>query len=422
MSFVPIQLDRGSIPRPLLSAWNLLCQRSVLDIDKGLAKFSEIVKESPAIADQIFESVGINAQSIASGGVVYILSQGQFLACEDEANPYFIYALLGMLSRAPRRGRGEDLKRAIHSLELICPAIPELRGFDNLVDLRLFIDCPEGGSKQSAAYALADRIGPIPCLERLELSVSAGNGYRLDCLERLPTRRLKIFKANGIGLHSIQGLEAIKGLHSVDLSHNHELEDLGPLIGSANSLSDLDLSNTGIKDVGALCGLHCLERLSLVGCFGLHDLNGLESCNRLLEVRVGPHAIDFKAISSIPNTWLCIDFAEVNADCLQFSDDLLDALSSVPRLRLKITNFNSVDNLKCLDALGLESLSRIPHLRALDLSDLESIDHVGFALAFYELELFKVAPRSRLSKAIGGCTFDTKSKMDRLKLLLLAIG
>ena len=382
--------------------------------------FSEVVQESPVIADKIFELIGINAQSIASGGVVCILSQGQFVACEDEANPYFIYALLGMLSRAPRKGRGEELKRAIHSLELICPAIPELRGFDNLADLRLFIDCPKGGSEQSAPYALAARIDPIPSLEKLVLS--AGNGYRLDSLERLPARRLKTLKANGIGLRSIQGLEVIKALHSVDLSHNHELEDLGPLIGSANSLSDLNLSNTGVRDVGALSGLHCLERLNLVSCSGLHDLNGLESCKHLLEVRVGPHAIDFKAVSSIPNTWLCIDFSDVKPDCLQFSDDLLNALSAVPGLRLKIMSFNSADNSKSLDVLDLESLSRIPHLSALDLSGLESIDHVGFALALRELEFFKVAPRSKLSKAIGGCTFDTKSKIDRLKLLLLAIG
>ncbi len=54
----------------------------------------------------------------------------------------------------------------------------------------------------------------------------------------------------------------------------------------------------------------------------------------------------------------------------------------------------------------MEVLSRITHLRSLDLSQCD-LDDLLPVMGLSELEPLKILPRSELSKKLGGCTFDT---------------
>ena len=89
-------------------------------------------------------------------------------------------------------------------------------------------------------------------------------------------------------------------------------------------------------------------------------------------------------------------------------------------LCLRILNFRKPTHWK-LEASDLAPLARIPHLRALDISELD-VDSASFVMGLEELELLKVKPRSELSLALGGCTFDSGSELAQLKLSLLGMG
>lgn len=576
MSLNPLQDTPGSLPKPLRPVWELLRQRSIGAINEGLSAFSELAEESPAAADHIFDAVGVSPRPSARSAVAGLDASPRFTRSDNDANPYLLYALLGLLSRAPIRSRGAELRQAIQWLNLECPAIPELQGFTGLVELKLSIHHPYGSSEEPTPYALADRIAPFPCLEKLELHT--GDSYTFESLDWLPTPELKVLHASGVGLRSIPGLSEISTLEDVDLSSNPELSELSPLSSSAATLRKLDLSRTGIDGLRAISGLRELETLNLADCDGitslaslsqltlsarwlgfarldnlgslnplplitgerldlsdlpritslaglekagglcsvvinrlpalrdasalealkglqeftiaecgalqslqwlehlpalrevriwrcehleqlpavwpaglemlrigrcaireigrlpdgfrgeldlsecprLQTLNGLESCSGLSAVRVGPHPIDVSALATLPDTWLCVDYQNVNEDEWLLSDGLVEALAAVPQLRLKILNFHNPTerNLKGAD---LAPLARIPHLRALDLSELD-VEGVSFVMGLEELEVLRVAPRSELSHALGGCTFDSATELAKLKLSLLGMG
>ena len=576
MTLKPLQDSQGSLPKQLRPAWELLRQRSIAAINEGLAAFSQIAEESHATADHIFDAVGVSPRPSSLSAVAGLDAGPRFTRSDDDANPYLLYALLGLLSRAPIRSRGAELRQAIQWLNLECPAIPELQGFTGLMELRLSIHHPYGSSEEPTPYALADRIAPFPCLEKLELHT--GDSYKFESLDWLPAPKLKVLHAEDVSLHSIPGLSEINTLEDVDLSSNSELCDLSPLSSSAGTLRKLDLWRTGIDGLSAISGLRELETLNLTECHGitslaslsqltlsepwlgfarlanlgsltpfplitgerlnlsdlpritslvglerstglrrvvidrlpalgdasalealkelheffiedcgelqslqwleqlpalsevriwrceqleqlpavwpaglemlrigrspireigrlpdgfggeldlsecprLQSLRGLESCSRLSVVRVGPRPMDFSALSSLPTTWLCIDFQNVKEDEWLISDGLVDALAALPQLRLRILNFRKPTHWK-LEASDLAPLARIPHLRALDISELD-VDSASFVMGLEELELLKVKPRSELSLALGGCTFDSGSELAQLKLSLLGMG
>lgn len=552
-----------------------------------------MTNECADTADHIFDAVGVSPRPSAQSAVVGLEVGPRFKCKSVEGNPYLLYALMGLLSRAPIDSRGAQLRQSIQWLNLECPAIPELQGFTGLMELKLSIRHPSDSREDPSAYVFSERIAPFPSLEKLELDTDRSS--HLESLDWLPAPQLKELKASGVGLRSIQGLAEIDTLESVDLSHNKNLVDLSPLSRSASSLRDLNLAActaidsfdaikeltkieklqingcTGVasleslshltigkdwelnrlelrklaplpvlagdcltlvnlhhigslegleqaselktltidslpalEDVSALirmrhlkklsissCGnlssLQCLELLpeltdvqilkcgnlkqlpstwpaklhsltigrcgiteigrlpdnysgdlNLTECNDLMSLRGLESCIGLTSVTTGPQLTDFSAVSGLTNTWLCIDFKNIqknsarkNAkkDSLRLSDELVDALAALPMCRLKILHLNQPVPLHRLKAADLAPLARIPHLRALDISELQfsdlknEITSLGsILLGMEELEVLRVAPRTALSRALGGCTFETATKLATLKLSLLGMG
>jgi Leucine-rich repeat (LRR) protein len=593
MTLKPLRNNQGSLPTQLRPVWELLQQRSIGSINEGLANFSQVAKESSATADHIFDAVGVSPRPSSRSAVAGLDAGPRFTSNDEEANPYLLYALLGLLSRAPNRSRGSVLRHAIQWLNLVCPAVPQLQGFAGLMELKLSIAKPSAGSDEPITHVLADHIAPFPCLEKLELNTDDSNSFR--SLDWLSASQLKILKASNIGLESIQGLEKIHTLENIDLSHNKKLVDLAPLSSSAKSLrrpsliacpaieglsaikglteidelgidgcaaitsleslshltlrkdwelnwlglrklaplpllagdclrlvnlhhitrleglerasglkavtieslpaledasaltSLKDLRRFAVSSCGNLSSLQCLGHLptlsdvkiekcrnlkqlpsawpaalrslkigqciiteigqlpgefsgelDLTECNNLLTLRGMEQCSGLTTVRVGAQAIDFSAVASLPDTWLCIDYKNVqkesarkNAknDMLRLSNELIEALASMSKCRLKILNLNQAIPLHRIKASDLAPLTQISNLRALDISELKfseiSTEIMGFAsllIGLAELEVLRVAPRTALSRTLGSCTFDSATEIAKLKLSLLGMG
>ncbi len=578
MMLDPLTDTQGSLPQPLRPIWDQLRQRSITTINEGLEAFSKLAEESPAIADHIFDSVGVSPRPSSRSAIAALIRGSRFSRVDREADLHLLYALLGLLSRAPIRSRGAELRQSIQWLDLECPAIPELQGFVGLMELKLSIWHPYGSQDKPHPYSFSDRIAPFPCLEKLELNVSGGGSeFRIESLDWLPAPVLKVLKASDVGLSSIEGLREINTLETVDLSRNGSLSDLSPLSNSANTLRSLDLFRTGIDGLAGIAGLKqlnelnindcpqitsleslreitidqkwlglsrlkglaslnpfpqftgerldftdlplithldglesatelrsivinnlpaladasALQRLSglqevtisecgalaslqgldtlpslvkiriwecanlhqlpatwpttlrflhigncaiteigqlpidldgeldLSDCPDLQTLRGLEGCSKLASIRVGPQPRDLSAMAKLPNTWLCVDFQHDNKHW-QFTDPLIDALAALPACKLRIMRMRNPENWD-LKASDLAPLNHIPHLKALDISDLD-VDGVAFVMGLEELEVLKVAPRSELSKALGGCTFDSATEIAKLKLSLLGMG
>jgi hypothetical protein len=97
---------------------------------------------------------------------------------------------------------------------------------------------------------------------------------------------------------------------------------------------------------------------------------------------------------------------------------LIDALAALPQSRLRIGDSRTWSSIRINNP---EVLSRITHLRALDLSQCD-LDDLLPVMGLTELELLKIRPGSDLSKKLGGCTIETPGKIATLQLQLLGLS
>lgn len=362
MSLKPLQDNQGSLPKRLRPAWELLRQRSIGAIDEGLEAFTKVAEVSPAEADHIFDSVGVSPRPSANSAAAGLIVGARFTRSDDDANPYLLYALLGLLSRAPIRSRGAELRQAIQWLNLECPAIPELQGFNELMELKLSIRNPSDSSERPTPHVLADRIAPFPCLEKLELHT--GDSCRLESLDWLPAPRLKVLHASGVGLVSITGLEEIRTLEVIDISNNKELTDLSPLSSSAACIRSLDLSHTAIDGIGLINGLQKLEKLNIDQCT---RITSLESFSHL---DITENTMKFSRLGSLASLEQLPMLIGENLvlDCLR----LITSLEGLQRAAGSRTV--SIKSLRALkDASALEALKRLQEISFGDCGELHSL-------------------------------------------------
>lgn len=370
MPLQPLQDNQGSLPKQLRPAWTLLRQRSIGAINEGLAAFSEVAEQSHATADHIFDAVGVSPRRLIAGP--------RFTRSDGEANPYLMYALLGLLSRAPIRSRGAELRQAIQRLTLKCPAIPELQGFTGLMELKLFIHHPYGSREEPTPYGLGDRIGPFPCLVRLELDTD--NSYNFESLDWLPAPRLKVLHASGVGLHSIPGLSEISTLEDVDLSNNPELSDLSPLSSSAATLQRLDLWRTGIDGLSAISGLQELKSLNLAEC---HNITSLASLSQL---SLGAPRLSFACLADLGSLTPFPLFRGERLDlCNLTRITSLVGLEQAGGLRFVV--INSLPALR--DASALETLTDIQAFTIADCGALQSLQWLEHLPALRDVRIWR---------------------------------
>ncbi len=212
--------------------------------------------------------------------------------------PYLDLLLVHQLSLAAEGTPEGTLRSAVRSLDLHCPLLPPLRGFDGLETLSLAV--PEG-----AQWADLSAWGPLPSLRTLVIA-NRGTKERPACLQSLTglhAPALVEVRLAGLGLLSIKGLEASSQLSEVDLARNPQLASVGALAASADSLCELNLE--GCEQVGgieALAGTSGLTTLNLKDCARVRSLQplsssreltvlDLEGCERLesLQGLCGPH-------------------------------------------------------------------------------------------------------------------------------------
>jgi Leucine-rich repeat (LRR) protein len=170
-----------------------------------------------------------------------------------------------------------DLRCAVRSLDLRCPVLPPLRGFDGLDTLSLTV--PEG-----AQWSDLSAWGPLPALQTLVIT-NGGTKDRPSCLQSLAglhAPALEDVRLKGLGLVSIDGLQSSSRLRTVDLAQNPQLTSLAALAAAAAALEDLKLEGCEQVDgLEALAGAVALTTLNLKGCARVPSLQPLASSREL---------------------------------------------------------------------------------------------------------------------------------------------
>ena len=212
-------------------------------------------------------------------------------------------------------------------------------------------------------------------------------------------------------LISVESLSELPSLKEVQIKDCRELSRLPS--SWPTSLNKLILESCAITSLGTLPP-GFTGHLNLHGCKSLRTLQGVENCSGLKEIIIHTSLSNLDAARELPDTFFHIDLCGAKQI---LPEALVDSLATLPHCRLRIsdssTKFPKIQN--------LQILSKIRHLRALDLSKCE-VDNLMPVICLDELEQLKIRPRSELSKKLGGCTFDSNSKMQQLQLLHLGIG
>jgi hypothetical protein len=456
----------GSLPKALRGIWNQLRSGSVPQILAGLDAFSVLVTEDAPTADVLLEEVGVDdaTGTLTLGNRFHHAKEG-------------LYPLLGVLSRSAEESRGAQLRQAVKQLRDCFPSLPEIRGFTALQQLEIKLFYANGSSPcpEAVQTQINESFDALPVLEALE--IDDYHNLEITSLDGLIAPRLRRLNVTRVGHTDIQALAANTTLEEVTLRSNEQLQDISALIPSATSLHMLDVSR--LKAAGALrdlkklqslvivdspaisslsmlvelpalqsvqvrgcrnlsrlpavwpsslesltletCGITRLGTLpaslkgslNLANCSKLTTLDGIEACTGLEEIIIPTSVNDLHAVAALPDAFINIDF------CRQvhtLPDRLIDALAALPQCRLRFSDSGwphpfPINN--------LEALSRITHLRALDLSSCELKDLLP-VMGMGELEWLKIRPRSELSKKLGGCTFDTPGQVAKLQLLGLS--
>jgi len=449
----------GSLPKALRGIWNQLRSGSVPQILAGLEAFSALAAEDAAMGDLLLEEVGVD---VATGSLIL---GNRFQRAKEG-----LYALLGLLSRSAGESRGTRLRQAVKQLKDSFPSLPEIRGFTALQQLEIKLFFANG----SVEAQINERFDALPQLE--VLGIDDSYNLQISSLDGLIAPRLRQLNMTRVGHTDIQALAANTTLEKVTLRSNNQPYNISALVPSAASLHVLDVSR--LKAAGALrelkqlqslvimdspaitsltvltelpelksvqvrgcrnlsrlpaiwptrlesltletCGITRLGALpaslkgsvNLVNCSNLTSLDGIEACTGLEEIIIPTSINDLQAAAALPDVFINIDF------CRQvhtLPDALIDALATLPQCRLRFSDSGWPHPFPINNQ---EVLSRITHLRALDLSSCELEDLVP-VIGLGELEWLRIRPRSELSRKLGGCTFESKGKVAQVQLQLL---
>lgn len=158
-----------------------------------------------------------------------------------------------------------------------------------------------------------------------------------------------------------------------------------------------DYSRVGVAPAG---------HLSLGGCQSIASLDGLVSGCGLKQIRLPSHPIDVSALTAMPEVTVVIG---------KRSEDIIQSLSCLPKLRLKIANCDSLKDLKFLEPL-------FSNLIALDLTQVYTVKDVSAVIKMENLAELKIDGRSdnpamaQLKKS----RFTSKGQIDTFRLKFMA--
>lgn len=212
-------------------------------------------------------------------------------------------------------------------------------------------------------------------------------------------------------LISVESLSELPSLKEVQIKDCRELSRLPS--SWPTSLNKLILESCAITSLGKLPP-GFTGHLNLNGCKSLRTLQGIENCSGLKEIIIHTSFSNLDAARELLDTLLHIDLCGASRI---LPEALVESLATLPHCRLRISDSST----KFPKIRNLQILSKITHLRALDLSKCE-VDNLMPVICLNELEQLRIRPRSDLSKKLGGCTFDTSGQMAKLQLQLLGMG
>ncbi|MEB3330996.1 MAG: hypothetical protein VKI83_00675 [Synechococcaceae cyanobacterium] len=310
-----------------------------------------------------------------------------------------------------------------------CPNITSLKGLERLTitqqhnfsinELKNLTDLQHLPKLSSGDLSLWHLTG-LTSLAGIESAADQITSLQIRSLTRLKDvsalRRLQRLETLVIGdcpqLSNLQVLGELPALQDVHLEDCKKLTRLPGVWPS--TLTSLSVESCPITRLGVL-PVTLSGSLNLVSCPKLSSLEGIEACTGLEEITIRPSITDLQALATLPDVVIQIDF--FNED-YTLPDALIDALAALPQCRLRISDSRGWSSIRIRNP---EVLSRITHLRALDLSQCD-LDDLLPVMGLGELELLKILPRSELSKKLGGCTFDTPAEVAKLQLQLLGMG
>lgn len=160
-----------------------------------------------------------------------------------------------------------------------------------------------------------------------------------------------------------------------------------------------DYSTAGVSPAG---------QLRLGGCRSLVSLEGLVSGCGLKQISLPSHPIDVSVLAGMPDVTVVIE---------KRSDDIIQSLSGLPKLRLKIVKCDSLKDLEFLEPL-------FSNLVVLDLTQVYTVKDVSAVIKMDNLAELKIDGRSdnpamaQLKKS----RFTSKGQIDAFRLKFMAGG
>lgn len=313
-----------------------------------------------------------------------------------------------------------------------CPNITSLKGLEmvtitqqhnfsiselkNLTDLQYLPKISSGHISLSELPGLTSLEGIESAADHIT-SLHIHNMPKLKDVEalRLLNRLESLAISNCPQLSGLEVIAELPALQKVDFDDCSKLTRLPAVWPS--TLTSLTVESCPITQLGALPVALTQKSnagsLNLASCPKLNSLEGIEACTGLHEITIKPSVTDLQALTGLPDVVIHIDCSEERT----LPDALINALAALPQCRLRISDGTSWS----VRINNPEVLSRITHLRSLDLSKCD-LDDLLPVMGLRELELLKIIPRSGLSEKLGGCTFDTPGQVAKLQLQLLGMG
>ncbi len=309
-----------------------------------------------------------------------------------------------------------------------CPKITSLKGLETLTisignfsinELKKLTDLHHLPKLRSGNLSLWNLSG-LTSLAGIESAAEQITWLQIRSMPRLKDvgalRQLQRLETLIIGnCPQLSNLEVLGELPALQDVYVDDCKKLTRLPGAwPSTLTSLTVQSCPITRLGVL-PVALTGSLNLVSCPKLSSLEGIEACTGLQEITIRPCITDLQALAGLPDAIIHIDFCDGDPT---LSNALIDALAALPQCRLRISKSPFWTSVRISNP---EVLSRITHLRALDLSQCY-LDDLLPVMGLSELELLKILPRSELSKKLGGCTFDTPGKVAKLQLQLLGVG
>ena len=312
---------------------------------------------------------------------------------------------------------------------ILCPKLTSLKGLETLTitqqptflihGLKNLTDLQHLPKLSSGELQLSE-LDELTTLDGIECAADHITYLHIDTMPKLKDvealsqlQRLETLSISNCpqlsSLEVIGRLSALREVYFRDCKRLAKLPSVWPV-----TLASLAVEICPITQLGSLPSTFN-GSLNLAKCSKLKSLEGIEACRGLQEITVRPSITGLQALAGLPDAVIHIDFCD--GDNI-LSDALINALAALPQCHLRISDSRSWSNVRISN---LEVLSRITHLRSLDLSQCD-LDDLLPVMGLSELELLKILPRSELSKKLGGCTFDTPGQVAKLQLQLLGLS